>query len=161
MCTRMTPHLLESHTQLLFSLTKMVFSCTLCSYSSARKLYLIQHYFSAHSVEPCFQYTCSIRGCLHTFKAGSTFSSFKSHASRTHRDWQSALEPVLTESSTTGTLHDVEGPTNESTMNAEGPLDLSSPGPLLDPSSQELTFTQASNVKVPQSQKNRRPSILQ
>lgn len=39
-------------------------------------------------MESSFHFVCSIRGCLYSFKMGSTFSSFKTHASRKHPDWK-------------------------------------------------------------------------
>ena len=39
-------------------------------------------------MEPLFYFVCGIHGCLHCFKNGSSFSSFKSHASRKHPNWQ-------------------------------------------------------------------------
>ena len=54
-------------------------------------LTVIKHFFSVHSVEPNFFFICGINGCLHAFKCGSSFSSFKTHASRTHHGWQDDL----------------------------------------------------------------------
>ena len=34
---------------------------------------------------------CGIKGCLHSFKYGSTYSSFKTHASRKHPNWKQCL----------------------------------------------------------------------
>ena len=52
---------------------------------------MIKHAFEAHSVEATFKITCGINGCLHQFYTGATFSSFKTHASRKHHNWQAAL----------------------------------------------------------------------
>lgn len=69
----------------------MVLTCTLCSFQCNLRLYLIKHLFSTHSTEPTFHFVCGIRGCLHSFKVGSTYSSFKSHASRKHSNWQECV----------------------------------------------------------------------
>ena len=53
---------------------------------------LIKHTFTSHSVEHSFQFVCGIRGCLHSFKSGSTFSSYKTHCSRKHLNWQDYLK---------------------------------------------------------------------
>lgn len=34
-----------------------------------------------------FRFECGIKGCSHCFKCGSTYSSFKTHASRKHPNW--------------------------------------------------------------------------
>ncbi len=70
----------------------MVFACTSCTFQSNTRLLLIKHQFSCHSVEPSFRLTCGIRGCSHLFKFGSTISSFKTHASRKHTNWQENVE---------------------------------------------------------------------
>lgn len=69
----------------------MVFSCTACSFCCNSRLDMIKHSFGTHSVEPTFHLVCGIRGCLHSFRFGSTFSSFKTHASRKHMNWQHEL----------------------------------------------------------------------
>lgn len=66
----------------------MLFSCSYCTYRCNLRLDLIKHLFGSHSMEARFLYVCGIKGCLHTFKYGSTFSSFKTHASRKHSNWQ-------------------------------------------------------------------------
>ena len=48
----------------------------------------VKHCFEVHSVEPTFRFVCGINGCVHYFSSGSTFSSFKSHASCKHPNWQ-------------------------------------------------------------------------
>lgn len=53
---------------------------------------LMKHYFATHSMEPSFRIVCGIRGCSHSFVFGSTFSSFKSHASRKHPNWQQCVK---------------------------------------------------------------------
>lgn len=53
---------------------------------------MIKHSFETHSMEPMFRLVCGIRGCTYSFKVGSTFSSFKTHASRKHPNWQSVLK---------------------------------------------------------------------
>ena len=75
----------------------MVHSCTFCFYRSNTRLNLIKHSFASHSMEPTFHIACGMKGCLHPFKFGSTFSSFKTHASRKHPNWQ---EPVDDEAAT-------------------------------------------------------------
>ena len=52
------------------------------------RLDLIKHLFISHSVEATFHFVCCIKGCLHSFKFGSTYSSFKTHANRKHPNWQ-------------------------------------------------------------------------
>lgn len=42
-------------------------------------------------MEPMFNFVCGIKGCLHYFKFGSTFSSFKTHANRKHPNWQECI----------------------------------------------------------------------
>ena len=66
----------------------MVLSCTFCSYRCNVRLDLIKHLFTSHSVEVRFHFVCGIKGCLHSFKFGSTYSSFKTHANRKHPNWQ-------------------------------------------------------------------------
>ena len=68
--------------------SKMVFSCSQCAFRCNFRLEFIKHIFSTHSTEPSFHFVCSIQGCPHSFKVGSTFSSFKSHASRKHPNWR-------------------------------------------------------------------------
>ena len=70
----------------------MVFSCTGCFFRSSGRLELIKHTFQAHSVEPSFHFVCGIKGCLHAFKFGATYSSFKSHANRKHANWQEHVD---------------------------------------------------------------------
>ena len=70
----------------------MVFLCVLCSYRSDTRFNLINHSFDCHSVEPSLHLVCGLQGCQHSFKFGSSFSSFKSHASRKHPNWQVSLE---------------------------------------------------------------------
>lgn len=48
--------------------------------------------FNTHSTEPLFRYQCRIQGCSHRFTSGSSFSSFKSHASRKHPSWQKYVD---------------------------------------------------------------------
>lgn len=75
---------------------RMVLSCTLCSFRCNMRLDLIKHSFAVHSMEPAFHFVCGIRGCLHSFRFGSTFSSFKSHASRKHPNWQESVNDEAT-----------------------------------------------------------------
>lgn len=75
----------------------MVLSCTFCSYRYNVRLDLIKHLFTSHSVEVGFHFVCGIKGCLHSFKFGSTYSSFKTHANRKHPNWQDHVnEPDAT-----------------------------------------------------------------
>ena len=69
----------------------MVLSCCFCSYRSNSRLNLIKHSFASHSIEPAFHIVCGVKGCVHSFKFGSTFSSFKTHASRKHPNWQESV----------------------------------------------------------------------
>lgn len=73
----------------------MPLSCTLCPFRCISRLQLIQHSFQTHSVEPTFHFVCGIKGCLHTFKIGATYSSFKSHASRKHPNWRDHLDELV------------------------------------------------------------------
>lgn len=73
----------------------MVIFCKLCSYRCSIRISLIKHSFEAHSMEPLFNFVCGIQGCLHCFKNGSSFSSFKSHASRKHPNWQEYINAEL------------------------------------------------------------------
>ena len=53
-------------------------------------------------MESGFHFVCGIKGCAHSFKFGSTFSSFKSHATRKHPNWQESVaeaENVIAEAS--------------------------------------------------------------
>lgn len=77
----------------------MVFSCSLCPYRSDARFHLIKHTFDCHAMEPSFHFICGLQGCQHSFKFGSSFSSFKSHASRKHKNWQAVLEVDDAESS--------------------------------------------------------------
>lgn len=45
-------------------------------------------------MEPTFTFVCAIKGCPHCFKFGATFSSFKSHCSRKHPNWQQYVNDV-------------------------------------------------------------------
>ena len=69
----------------------VVFLCTLCAFRCGTRLELVKHYFATHAVEPKFRLVCGIKGCSHTFYFGSTFSSFKTHASRKHTNWKENL----------------------------------------------------------------------
>ena len=63
-------------------------SCNWCSYRCKAQLDLIKHSFGAHSIESTFIFKCGIRGCLHQFRSGTSFVSFKSHADRKHPNWR-------------------------------------------------------------------------
>lgn len=67
------------------------YKCSSCSFLTSAKIDFIKHSFSSHSSERSFKLMCGIDGCLHMFKHGSTFSSFKTHASRKHTDWRNRL----------------------------------------------------------------------
>lgn len=73
----------------------MPLSCTLCQFRCTARLQLIRHSFQTHSVEPTFHFVCGIKGCLHTFKFGATYSSFKSHANRKHSNWKEHLDETV------------------------------------------------------------------
>ena len=76
---------------------RMVLSCTFCPFCCNVRLDIIKHLFSSHSVEATFHFVCGIKGCLHSFKFGSTYSSFKTHANRKHPKWQDYVnEPDAT-----------------------------------------------------------------
>ena len=62
--------------------------CSICCYRSSARLDLIKHAFSSHSFDPTFHFVCGIHSCLHRFKSGATFRSFKTHAHRKHPHWQ-------------------------------------------------------------------------
>ena len=85
----------------------MVFLCPLCSYRSDTRFDHIKHSFDCHSVEPSFYLVCGLQGCQHSFKFGSSFSSFKSHASRKHPNWQVSLEREGSTAITSATLDSV------------------------------------------------------
>ena len=63
-------------------------SCNWCSYRCKAQLDLIKHSFGAYSIESTFIFKCRIRGCLHQFRSGTSFVSFKSHADRKHPNWR-------------------------------------------------------------------------
>ena len=67
-------------------------SCRYCAYCCDTLLQLTKHMFEAHSFEPTFSYACGIGRCTHIYKAGSTFSSFKTHVNRKHPNWQDEIE---------------------------------------------------------------------
>ena len=83
---------------LSFPLTMALF-CTFCSYCCEARLDLVKHAFGVHSVEPTFYLVCGIKGCLHSFTFGATFSSFKTHATRKHPRWQEYVNEVEPEDS--------------------------------------------------------------
>lgn len=63
-----------------------------CSFRCEEQLDLIKHCFDTHSsFEPAFCLVCGIKGCLHQFRFGSTFSSFKTHATRKHPNWRNEI----------------------------------------------------------------------
>ena len=74
----------------------MVLCCSRCSYRCSTRLQLLAHSFATHSVEPTFHLVCGIQGCLHSFKCGSTYSSFKSHACRKHPNWKEHVNASVT-----------------------------------------------------------------
>ncbi len=76
------------------------YSCDRCSYRCNIQLEVIKHGFNTHSSEPLFRLKCGIQGCLHIFSSGSSFSSYKTHASRKHPNWQSYLSPTFSVRST-------------------------------------------------------------
>ena len=77
-----------SRVQVSVANKKMVLSCKFCSYRCKLRLNLIKHCLQTHSLEYTFRFRCGIKGCLHCFTVGATFSSFKTHANRKHPNWQ-------------------------------------------------------------------------
>ena len=103
----------------------MVFSCSICPYCLDARFYLIKHTFDCHSMEPYFHFICGFQGCQHSFRVGSSFSSFKSHASRKHKNWQAVLEVDDAESS----IRSLSAAGTRSDSVAPGDVDL----PLISP----------------------------
>ena len=66
--------------------------CSYCTFCCLTRFDLIKHTFASHSVELNFKFVCGIKGCLHSFRPGATFSSFKTHCSRKHPNWQDCLK---------------------------------------------------------------------
>ena len=102
---------------------KMVLFCTLCPYCCNVRLDLIKHLFSSHSVEATFHFVCGSKGCLHSFKFGSTYSSFKTHANRKHPNWQDYVNepdaaPLLLPTSSSMNLLNPESDLPESDLPA-------------------------------------------
>ena len=99
--------------------------CPRCSYRCKLQLDLIKHSMDTHSLEQTFHLKCGIRGCLHTFTFGSTFSSFKTHANRNHSNWQAYLKSDENASSVPSPLsplpelssHPIDDPPTEFTYN--------------------------------------------
>ena len=69
-----------------------VVHCSYCTFCCLTRFDLIKHTFASHSVELNFTFVCGIKGCLHSFRPGATFSSFKTHCSRKHLNWQDCLK---------------------------------------------------------------------
>ena len=63
-----------------------------CPYCCTRRIDFLKHSFEAYGLEPDFELVCGINECLHSFKCGATFSSFKTHASRNHLNWRDNVE---------------------------------------------------------------------
>ena len=61
---------------------KMSFSCQRCAFCCSVWRKVIRHTFEAHSSEPNFNFTCSVKGCT---KTCDKFSTMLSHLSRSHR----------------------------------------------------------------------------
>lgn len=76
-----------------------LYSCDSCCYRCNIQLEVIKHKFNTHSPEPLFRLKCGIQGCSYTFSSGSSFSSYKTHASRKHPNWQSYLKPTFSQGS--------------------------------------------------------------
>ena len=92
------------------------------------RLDFVKHSFGVHSVEPPFRFVCGINGCMHCFTYGSTFSSFKSHASRKHPNWQERINEAEcfvhpTASPSTDVLSGHETHDEEITMNDVEPVE--------------------------------------
>ncbi len=96
--------------------------CLMCSYQTSKQLEFIKHAFSSHSMDLSFIFHCGIEGCLHSFKYGSTYCSFKTHAIRKHRNWQQQVNSRstsidVTESTTrTRSSQTLHGLTDETEM---------------------------------------------
>lgn len=99
----------------------MLFSCTFCTFRCNLRLDLIKHLFGSHSMEPRFLYVCGIKGCPHTFKYGSTFSSFKTHASRKHPNWQDHVNQNNDGVAVVSGLEPRPGPVADSSASGVGP----------------------------------------
>lgn len=90
--------------------------CFYCLFCSSSTLDVLKHSFESHSNQVNFRVVCSINGCQHTFCSGSSFSSYKTHASRKHPQWQEnmnsckiiyggpALEPNLSSTAASGDM---------------------------------------------------------
>ena len=96
---------------------------------------LIKHSFGAHSMEATFRFNCGIKGCLHQFRSGATFSSFKSHASRKHPNWHKDInncdqdQPTSMETSHQSSIPFISPNKDESDIDNEsestiGPIDV-------------------------------------
>ena len=66
--------------------------CSYCTFCCLTRFDLIKHTFASHSVELNLKFVCGIKGRLHSFRPGATFSSFKTHCSRKHPNWQDCLK---------------------------------------------------------------------
>ena len=75
---------------------ELMFACQFCLFRCERRLHLIKHSFESHSFKSTFYFNCGIRYCMHLFKVGSSYSSWKTHASRKHPNWQNEMENYAT-----------------------------------------------------------------
>ncbi len=132
------------------TVSEMVFACSSCSFICEERLTLIKHHFSSHCFEPGFSLTCGIQHCMHTFKFGSTFSSFKSHANRKHCHWQQSLSEALNEGSTNSTP---SNSINNSEYVNSGAVDTTPehhlpPSPSLDDQSLDATTSEVAKKRA-------------
>ena len=65
--------------------------CSRCSFCCTVKAELVKHVFESHCFDPLFTFPCPLGGCPHTFKLGSTYSSYQSHVRRKHHNWKEDL----------------------------------------------------------------------
>ena len=118
--------------------------CRYCCYCCDRMLHLVKHIFETHSFDPTFAYVCGINGCIHLFKVGSTYSSFKTHANRKHPKWKDEMENITPPDGSVvprNSLTSLEGrvalsvriPNEESSFNDIDPVVV--PGAVLDETS--------------------------
>ena len=111
----------------------MTLTCNYCTFRCSDGTSLVKHVFQAHHTDPLFHWVCAIRGCSHSFTAGSTYSSFLSHANRKHVNWADSLKEGspdfinsvrVTSNPNSGGANDDDGP-NPLTGGTNGGLDHS------------------------------------
>lgn len=82
--------------------------------------------FLSHSYEPNFNFKCGIANCLHSFKFGSSYSSWKSHVTRKHPTWKEEVQNCTNEPTETSINVPVISSTTEEET-SDNSLHLSSP----------------------------------